>query len=89
MYTIYYTKRFKNDVDLMKRQQKNLKKLEAVIEILVAGQRLPLKHREHKLVGDFVRHTECHIEPDWLLIYRIEENCIYFERTGSHSNLFK
>lgn len=89
MYTIYYTKRFKNDVDLMKRQQKNLKKLEVVIEMLVTGQRLPIRYREHKLVGDFIRHIECHIEPDWLLIYRIEENCIYFERTGSHSNLFK
>jgi mRNA interferase YafQ len=55
---------------------------------LIAGKTLDAIHRDHLLVGNFVARRECHIESNWLLIYRITEDSIYFERTGSHSDLF-
>jgi mRNA interferase YafQ len=66
-----------------------VEKLEAVMAKLVAEENLDVKHRDHKLVGSFKDRRECHIEPDWLLIYKIEGDKIIFERTGSHSDLFK
>jgi mRNA interferase YafQ len=88
-YTPHLTKRFKKDIELVKKQGKNLDKLKAIVELLILDEELPLKNRNHKLIGDYMGHNECHIEPDWLLIYRIENDCIFFERTGSHSNLFR
>ncbi|MDP4010858.1 MAG: type II toxin-antitoxin system YafQ family toxin [Candidatus Roizmanbacteria bacterium] len=66
-----------------------LKSLKSVIVKLLTNKPLPAKFRNHKLVGSYVGRWECHIEPDWLLIYKIEKDVIIFERTGSHSDLFK
>jgi len=63
--------------------------LRAVIEDLLAGQSLKSKHRDHQLFGNWEGHRDCHIEPDWVLIYRITNGNLYLERTGSHSELFK
>jgi len=59
-----------------------------VIKKLINEEALDEKYRDHKLSGSYANHRECHIEPDWLLIYRIVDNEIHFVRTGTHSDLF-
>ena len=65
-------------------------KLEEVIAMLAMGETLPDKHKDHALTGNWVGHRECHILPDWLLIYRIEDEVLVLTlaRTGTHSDLF-
>ena len=89
MYTPAYAKQFSKDVKLAKRRRKNLEKLKLIIRSLVAGEQLDPIHRDHKLVGAFAGRRECHIESDWLLIYKVEADSIIFERTGAHSDLFR
>lgn len=64
--------------------------MEEVIELLANGETLPLKYKDHSLIGDYADCRECHITPDWLLIYQINNNelILYLTRTGSHSDLF-
>jgi mRNA interferase YafQ len=73
----------------MQRQGKNLEKLKKVLESLVKGERLAPEYRDHVLVGQYRGTRECHLEPDWLLIYELAESEIVLIRTGSHSDLFK
>jgi mRNA interferase YafQ len=73
----------------MAKRGKRLADLEKVAHILCTGGRLPPKYREHRLAGRWNNHRECHIRPDWLLIYRIEDDSLFLERTGSHSDLFE
>lgn len=82
--------KFKKDVKLIKKQGKSLSLLKEVLEILVQGEILPLKYKDHVLIGNYVNTRECHIQPDWLLIYRIDEEqkVLHLIRTGSHSELF-
>jgi len=89
MYVPIYTKQFSKDVKKMQRRKKNLEKIKMVIRSLIAGEQLDLLHRDHKLVGNYQGRRECHIEADWLLIYKVEGNRIIFERTGTHSDLFR
>ena len=89
MYRPAYAKQFARDVKLAQKRGKNLDKFKLIVQTLVAGETLDLIHREHKLVGDYVGRRECHIEADWLLIYKMQGNTIIFERTGRHSDLFK
>ena len=84
-----YTRQFKKDIKKIKRQGKNLEKIKIIIRSLLQGQPLDPIHRDHKLIGSYQGRRECHIESDWLLIYKIETERIIFERTGSHSDLFK
>jgi mRNA interferase YafQ len=86
---IHYTTQFKKDYKRIKRQNKDLSKLRTVIEILADGQLLEPKYQDHQLSGNWKGHRDCHIEPDWILIYRISVDDLYLERTGSHSDLFK
>jgi len=86
---IHYTNQFKKDYKKIKKQNKNLLKLRVVIEKLVEGQLLEPKYRDHQLSGNWKGHRDCHIEPDWMLIYKIAGDDLYLERTGSHSDLFK
>lgn len=79
---------FKKDVKLAKRRGKNLAKLDELLQLLCAGLPLPAKNREHTLSGDWSGYRECHIEPDWLLIYVVVENDLILVRTGSHADLF-
>jgi len=83
-----YTKQFSKDVKRVQRQKKNLDKLKIIVRSLIAGEKLDPLHRDHKLIGSYRGRRECHIEADWLLIYKIEGNKFIFERTGSHSDLF-
>lgn len=83
------TKQFKRDVKRMEKRGKLLLKLKKIIGKLVSKELLDLKHRDHSLTGNYDQHRECHIEPDWLLIYKIISDTLRLERTGSHSDLFK
>ncbi len=89
MLKINYTNQFKKDYKRVKRQHKDLSKLQVVIELLVNEEQLDRIYKDHQLIGDWKNHRDCHIEPDWILIYRISDNNLYLERTGSHSELFK
>ncbi|MBR5914470.1 MAG: type II toxin-antitoxin system YafQ family toxin [Selenomonadaceae bacterium] len=90
-YEIKFTNQFKKDLKLAEKQNKNLDKLYDVIEQLADGKSLDEKYRDHSLNGKYANARECHIEPDWLLIYEICENVLVLvlNRVGSHSDLFK
>lgn len=90
-YELDFTSKFKKDVKLLKKQGKNIEKLYEIINILAYGEELDAKYRDHNLIGNYKGYRECHIEPDWLLIYKIMENILILtlSRTGSHSELFK
>ena len=89
MRTPVYTKRFEKDLKLMMKRGHNPKILKVIMRALIEEKPLDRKHRDHLLIGNFKDRRECHIEPDWLLIYRLEENSIIFERTGTHADLFR
>ena len=79
---------FKRDVKRLQKRGKNPDKLKKVIQSLIKAEKLEVKHRDHQLKGLFKDCRECHIEPDWLLIYRIEGSELCLVRTGSHADLF-
>jgi len=83
------TTRFDKDVKLSKKRGKDLSKLRNVMELILEGIRLPQKYNDHWLNGKYSNRRECHVEPDWLLIYKPQDKEIIFERTGTHSDLFK
>lgn len=89
MLKIITTKQFEKDVKTSKKRGKNTLKLREIMTALLNKEKLPLKNRDHLLTGNYANRRECHIEPDWLLIYKLESDCIIFERTGTHSDLFK
>ncbi|HUT85198.1 MAG TPA: type II toxin-antitoxin system YafQ family toxin [Thermodesulfobacteriota bacterium] len=89
MRTPVYTRQFERDIKKAEKRRKNLEKLKIIARALIEGRRLDPLHRDHQLVGSYAGRRECHIEADWLLIYKIEKEWIIFERTGSHSDLFK
>lgn len=89
MYIPIYARQFPKDVKRIQRQKKNLDKLKIIVRSLIAGEKLDPLHRDHRLIGSYRGRRECHIEADWLLIYKVEGNEIIFERTGTHSDLFR
>jgi mRNA interferase YafQ len=89
MRTIRRTSQFKRDVRRMERRGRGMEKLKQVLEPLVKGERLENHYRDHVLVGQYKGTRECHIEPDWLLIYESSESEIVLIRTGTHSDLFE
>jgi mRNA interferase YafQ len=86
---VNYRNVFRKDVKRAKRRGKDLRKLKHVTEIIISNKLLPRECQNHLLIGNYSKHYKCHIEPDWLLIYKIEATTVIFERTGSHSDLFK
>ena len=84
-----YTKQFSRDVKRARRRGKNLEKLKIVARSLIQGEQLDAIHQDHKLVGNYSGRRECHLESDWLLIYKLTEDTVIFERMGSHSDLFR
>ena len=88
MFTPVYTKQFAKDVKKAKKRGKNLNKFKIIAETLLRGEILDELHRDRKLLGNYLGRRECHIESDWLLIYKIKEQLMVFERMGSHSELF-
>ncbi len=89
MLTADYMRQFERDVKRLGRRGKNLSKLRTVVQTLLAEEPLDPLRRDHKLVGGFQGRRECHIEPDWLLVYRYEPGKIVFERSGTHADLFR
>jgi mRNA interferase YafQ len=89
MRAIRRTSQFKRDVKQMQRRGRDLGKLKKVLESLVKDEKLSQKYRDHVLVGQYKGTRECHIEPDWLLIYELAESEVVLIRTGSHSDLFR
>ena len=87
MMKIKYHNSFKKDYKRIKKRGRNIEKLKHVIELLASGQKLDQKYRDHELTGNYKNFRECHIEPDWLLIYQIEneELILILSRTGTHS----
>jgi mRNA interferase YafQ len=90
-YDIQFTNQFKKDLKLAKKQNKNLDKLFEVINTLANGKELDDKYRDHELSGNYKGTRECHIEPNWLLVYEINDNLLILilYRLGTHSELFK
>jgi mRNA interferase YafQ len=83
-----YTRRFERDLRRVKRRGKDLEKLKNVIRQLVSEIPLDRRYYDHPLIGNYKGRRECHIEPDWLLIYLRDQDTIVFERTGTHTDLF-
>ena len=90
-YKIERTRQFKKDFKLAEKQGLNINELEKVIVLLANGEELPEKYKDHELRGNYKGYRECHIESDWLLIYKISESVLILSlvRTGTHSRLFK
>jgi len=89
MHTPVYTKQFEKDVKRCQRRGKDFDKFKILARTLLAGKRPDPIHRDHKLTGNLVGRRDCHIESDWVLIYRIDGEHLIFERMGTHSDLFK
>lgn len=89
MRTPSYTKQFERDLRRMRRRSKEVDKLKLIMTWLIEEQPLEARYRDHLLSGNWRGRRECHVEPDWLLIYKLQEDEIIFERTGTHSDLFK
>ena len=90
MYEIKATGKFKKDLKVMIRRGYNMKLLDEVVTMLANGEQLPPKNKDHNLSGNYVGKRECHITPDWLLIYEIDQEILYLylTRTGTPSDLF-
>jgi mRNA interferase YafQ len=91
MRTFDYTAQYRRDERLMKKQGRDISRLDVVLELLISEEILPKEYKDHPLIGNMSGSRELHIGNDWLLIYRLYENDtkILFERTGSHSELFR
>lgn len=89
-YKLKYTTSIKRDVKRIEKRGKDITKLKTVLDILSSGEILPEKYLDHALSGNYKGYRECHIEPDWLLVYKIENDILTLVlfRTGSHSDLF-
>lgn len=87
---IVWTKQFKKDYKLSIKRGLDIELLDNVIRTLADGNSLPVEYKDHPLSGNWKKYRECHIQPDWLLVYRIEEDILVLilSRTGTHSDLF-
>ncbi len=88
MLEVKQTAQFKRDLKLCAKRRYDLDLITAVVDILRIPAPLPAANKDHPLGGKWINHQECHIEPDWLLIYRVEGNALMLYRTGTHSDLF-
>lgn len=80
---------FRKDIKRVKNRGNNIDELKSIVRLLLNQTPLPQKNKDHDLIGNLKGFRECHIKPDWLLIYRIIEDRLIMVRTGSHSDLFK
>jgi mRNA interferase YafQ len=90
MLKISFTNQYLKDLELIKRRNLPKSELDAVVKLLSEEKPLPQKYKDHALKGRFASYRECHIRPDWLLIYRIDKQvlALVLTRTGTHSDLF-
>lgn len=89
MKAVRFAGAFRKDFKRISRRGYRLEKLEAVINALRASDPLPAAARPHELKGEWKGYSECHLEPDWLLIYRVTEEEVLLARTGTHADLFE
>lgn len=89
MKKVSQTTQFSRDVKRMRKRGKDLGRLQEVVRLLAAGMALPARHRDHPLVGQWEPSRDCHVEPDWILIYTSDSESLRLERTGTHTDLFK
>lgn len=91
MYTIKPTKKFQKDLKKIQKRGYNISALTEILKKLAAGVKLPEKNRDHFLTGEYAGMRECHVQPDWLLIYEISNDnlFLYLTRTGTHGDLFR
>lgn len=91
MYQIFFTNKMKRDAKRMKKRGKDISKLTNVLSQLASGSTLADKYKDHQLSGNMSDFRECHIESDWLLVYRIEDDKLILTatETGTHSDIFK
>lgn len=90
MLDVVLSNKFKKDLKLAAKRGLDLSELDSIVEQLAAQQPLPDKNRDHALTGDYIGFRECHIRPDWLLVYRVsgEDLILFLFRTGTHTDLF-
>lgn len=88
MKQIIQSSAFQRDLRKMVRRGKEMAKLYAIVESLAKGEALAARHKPHPLTGDWKPKWDCHIEPDWLLIYEVTEDAVKLARTGTHADLF-
>lgn len=89
MKAIFQTSQFKKDFKRIKKRGKDLSKLKEVVGAIANSEVLEERQRDHALSGNWSGSRDCHIEPDWILIYRVDGDYLFLERTGSHSDLFR
>ena len=89
MLTVYFANSFKRDYKVCQKRNKKMDELHIVMKMLEDEIPLEKRHREHKLIGNYAGLWECHIEPDWLLVYDRDDSDLTFVRTGTHSDLFR
>ena len=89
MKQVVYSTQFKKDYKRITKRGYRLEKLPSTIRLLAGDKPLPKSYRPHKLSGDYAGFWECHIEPDWLLVYEYTDNELHLRRTGTHSDLFQ
>jgi mRNA interferase YafQ len=90
MYKIRPSVKFQKDLKRVQKRGYDISLLKNVLNLLVSGEPLPAKYKDHSLLGNYTGCRECHITPDWLLVYEIEDSelILYLTRTGTHSDLF-
>jgi mRNA interferase YafQ len=88
MRRVVQRRQFRNDLKRQKRRGKDIEDLIVVVELLAETGALPVEYRPHRLSGEWADVWECHIEPDWLLVYQVTRNEVLLFRTGTHSDLF-
>lgn len=91
MLELRYQSRFKRDLKLLKKRGYDLQSLKIVVDLLLTENALPVKYKDHPLGGNWVGHRECHVDPDWLLIYRVDRGTLILTlvRSGTHSDLLE
>ena len=89
MRTLISATQFRRDVKLAEKRGKDMAKQRDLIELLAGGGPLPARYRDHSFGGEWRHFRDCHIEPDWLLLYKITETALILVRTGSHAELFE
>jgi mRNA interferase YafQ len=82
------TSRFEKDYKKALKSGRDMNKLKNVMKMIISEEALPRELRDHKLIGNYQGRRECHLAGNWLLIYKLEDDSVIFERTGSHSELF-
>jgi len=90
MYVVEFTSTFKKELKKAERRGKDMRKMREIITLLCSGDTVPEQYRDHALKGRFSGYRECHIEPDWLLMYARDEDrlLLFLTRTGTHADLF-